>query len=112
MRGPSASLPSPDDGQRRFRADITNPKVETGLCLTDGRQCSRWVLLTISAADTRKVSGLDTFRNQAKSSRHFKGHFAKRHFQVRILATQPTSPVSLGHVRQAKISATFPRVSG
>ena len=29
---------------------------ETGSYLTGGRQCSRWVLLSVSAADTRKVS--------------------------------------------------------
>jgi hypothetical protein len=54
-------------------------------------QCSRWVFLVICAADPRKVSGPDVFRNQAKSARDFKGHSPEQHFQVRIQAPQRVS---------------------
>jgi hypothetical protein len=43
--------------------------------------------------------------------RHFKGHFSKRHFQVRILWGQPTTVVSLGEFRVARNLATLPQVS-
>ena len=87
-------------------------EVETDSCLTGGRQCSRWVLLPISAAYTGKVSAPDKFRNQAKSSRHFNGYFLKCHFQVRILAPQPTSAVPVRHVRFGKIAPTSPALRG
>jgi hypothetical protein len=42
---------------------------------------------------------------------HFKGRFAKRHFQVRILWDQPTTVVSLGHFPVAQNLTTLPQVS-
>ena len=62
------------------------------LYLTDGPQCTWWLLSSIFSADTRKVSGPDVFRNYAKSFRHFKGHFPEWRFQVRILAPHPNNP--------------------
>src|SRR5215204_6404260 len=51
------------------------------------------------------------FRNQAKSARPFKGHLAKRHFQIRILPTQPTTVASVAHFQFMRKGARLPRVS-
>jgi hypothetical protein len=44
-----------------------------------------WRKVSVVAARTRKASAHYMFRKQAEFVRHFKGHFAKQHFQVRIL---------------------------
>src|SRR5215510_2129903 len=74
-------------------------------------QSSRWLHVSLLTARTREVSGAQMFRNPGEFARHFNGAFRKRHLRVRVLAPQPTSPVSVGQVRPAKICTTFPRVS-
>jgi hypothetical protein len=54
------------------------------------------VHVSVSAAHRRKVSGPQMFRNPRKYTRLFKGHFQKRHLQVRVLSPQPASAVSVG----------------
>jgi hypothetical protein len=79
--------------------------------LSPTSQSSRKLQVAYLAARTRDLSGPDTFQNQAEFVRQFKGHFSRRHLQVRILHAQPASAVSVGCVLVAKILATFSRVS-